>query len=323
MSSKTFFIFVVSFIFATQACAVEIPLNKQRGVYTLPVRINSVVTLNFVLDSGAADVFVPADVVMTLLKTGSIKESDFLPGQAYLLADGSVLKSPRFLIRELALGGIKISNVPASISPLGGVLGQSLLERLDSWKLDNERHVLIVDATQGRSHDNSLETHSTSPNLTSPLQPQARARSGDTDSERKQGDGNFDNFETTIKKSGFTPTGTLNEFKLYEKPSISITMRNCGGYCCEGMIMSKPISDKELAGNVLLVYFQLQNTLRAHDEHYGDLADTAGRIRILVAQVLNNLKHADRTEFTFDHLNVRGQYDPLSQKEIIIKLWVP
>jgi predicted aspartyl protease len=130
----------------SDAYASEIRLEKQGGVYTLPVRINGVITLNFVLDSGAADVAIPVDVVCTILRAGTIKESDFLPGQVYSLADGSELKSPRFLIRELEFGGIKISNVQASVAPITGqlLLGQSLLERLDGWSMDNRRHVLVL-----------------------------------------------------------------------------------------------------------------------------------------------------------------------------------
>ena len=146
MILRTSLIFFFAFIFAAPASAVEIPLEKQGGVYTLPVRINGVITLNFILDSGAAEVSIPVDVVSTLLRTGTIKESDFLPGQVYTLADGSTLKSPRFLIRELEFGRIRVSNIPASVAPLAGelLLGQSLLEKLDSWAFDNKRHVLII-----------------------------------------------------------------------------------------------------------------------------------------------------------------------------------
>ena len=92
MILRTSLIFFFAFIFAAPASAVEIPLEKQGGVYTLPVRINGVITLNFILDSGAAEVSIPVDVVSTLLRTGTIKESDFLPGQVYTLADGSTLR---------------------------------------------------------------------------------------------------------------------------------------------------------------------------------------------------------------------------------------
>ncbi|MGA3118666.1 MAG: retroviral-like aspartic protease family protein [Syntrophobacteraceae bacterium] len=126
---------------------VEIPLERGGpGVYELPVRINGVLTLKFILDTGASEVNIPADVASTLLRTGTITQSDFLPGKSYTLADGSIVRSSRFTIRELEIGGIKISQVSASVGPANGslLLGQSFLERLKSWSLDNERHVLII-----------------------------------------------------------------------------------------------------------------------------------------------------------------------------------
>lgn len=124
----------------------EIPLEKRGGVYKLPVRINGVLTLKFILDTGASEVNIPADVASTLLRTGTITQSDFLPGKFYELADGSIQKGSRFNIRELDIGGMKISQVPASIGPANGslLLGQSFLGRLKSWSLDNQRHVLII-----------------------------------------------------------------------------------------------------------------------------------------------------------------------------------
>ncbi|MGO8945329.1 MAG: retroviral-like aspartic protease family protein [Syntrophobacteraceae bacterium] len=127
---------------------VEIPLEKLGGIYELPVKINGVLTLNFILDTGASEVQIPADVALTLFRTGTITQSDFLPGKFYELADGSIAKNSRLIIRELDLGVIKISQVPASVGPANGslLLGQSFLGRLESWSLDNKRHVLIIGA---------------------------------------------------------------------------------------------------------------------------------------------------------------------------------
>jgi hypothetical protein len=44
----------------------EVALRLDGGVLTVPVEINGAITLDFVLDSGAADVNVPADVVSVL-----------------------------------------------------------------------------------------------------------------------------------------------------------------------------------------------------------------------------------------------------------------
>jgi clan AA aspartic protease (TIGR02281 family) len=124
----------------------EIPLEKRGGVYQLPLMVNRVLMLKFILDTGAAEVNIPADVASTLLRTGTITQSDFLPGKSYILADGSEVRSSRFIIRELDIGGIKISQVPASIGSANGslLLGQSFLGRLGSWSLDNNRHVLMI-----------------------------------------------------------------------------------------------------------------------------------------------------------------------------------
>jgi predicted aspartyl protease len=69
--------------------AESIPLSMQGGTFVIPVLINGQITLNFTIDSGAADVSIPADVVSTLIRTGTIQESDFVGKKTYRLADGS------------------------------------------------------------------------------------------------------------------------------------------------------------------------------------------------------------------------------------------
>ena len=60
------------------ALAEDITLVKEGGVYYLPVKINDAIELKFVVDTGAADVHIPADVAMTLIRTGTISKDDFL-----------------------------------------------------------------------------------------------------------------------------------------------------------------------------------------------------------------------------------------------------
>ena len=124
----------------------EISLVKVGGVYELPVEINGRLTLHFVFDSGAAEVNIPADVVLTLMRTGTIRHTDFLPGKTYVLADGSQLSSPRFVVRSLKIGHQSIPNVSASVGDIKSslLIGQSLLEKLGTWGVDTQRQVLIV-----------------------------------------------------------------------------------------------------------------------------------------------------------------------------------
>jgi predicted aspartyl protease len=134
--------------FAPAARGTLIPLQLEGGTFTVPVSINDKLTLNFVVDSGAADVSIPADVVSTLMRTGTLSAADFLGSQIYRLADGSTVPSQTFRIKSLKLGQKTIvENVTGSIAPAAGdpLLGQTFLRRFKSWSIDNQRQVLVLE----------------------------------------------------------------------------------------------------------------------------------------------------------------------------------
>jgi predicted aspartyl protease len=135
----------------TARSAEAIALNRDHGTFVVPVVVNDTLTLRFTLDSGAADVSIPADVVSTLVRTGTIQDGDFIGNQQYQLADGSVQRERRFRIRSLRVGNTEIRNVVASEAPTAGMplLGQSFLARLPSWSIDNQRHLLLVGESAG------------------------------------------------------------------------------------------------------------------------------------------------------------------------------
>jgi uncharacterized protein YecT (DUF1311 family)/predicted aspartyl protease len=126
--------------------AESIPLSVQGGTFVIPVLINGQITLNFTIDSGAADVSVPADVVSTLIRTGTIQKSDFVGQKTYRLADGSTVPSATFLIRSLKVGNRLLENVTGSVASAEAdlLLGQSFLRRFKSWSIDNTRQVLVL-----------------------------------------------------------------------------------------------------------------------------------------------------------------------------------
>jgi gag-polyprotein putative aspartyl protease/PAN domain len=126
--------------------SISVPLQMEGGTYVVPVLINEAIALNFVVDSGADDVAIPADVVMTLMRTGTLKNSDFLGTQTYVLADGSKVPSETFRIRSLKIGNQILENVHGSVVPVQGslLLGRSFLGRFKSWAVDNIKHLLIL-----------------------------------------------------------------------------------------------------------------------------------------------------------------------------------
>jgi D-alanyl-D-alanine carboxypeptidase len=124
----------------------RVPLQEQGGVFTIPVTVNSAIRLNFIIDSGSADVSIPADVVLTLMRAGTISSTDFIGEQTYKLADGSTVPSVTFLIRSLKVGNREIQNVTASVTAVEGslLLGQTFLSRFKSWSIDNQREMLVL-----------------------------------------------------------------------------------------------------------------------------------------------------------------------------------
>jgi clan AA aspartic protease (TIGR02281 family) len=124
----------------------EAPLKKEGGTFVVPVQINGAITLDFTVDSGAADVSVPADVFSTLARTGTIRNSDIIGEETYKLADGSTHRAMTFTIRSLKVGDRVVEGVRGSVASSQGslLLGQSFLERFRSWSFDNTRHVLLL-----------------------------------------------------------------------------------------------------------------------------------------------------------------------------------
>jgi hypothetical protein len=125
----------------------RVSLVDNGGTFTVPVTINGQLTLQFVIDSGASDVFIPADVVLTLIRTGSITNTDFVGEQKYRLADGSTITSKTFRLRSLKVGEKTVENVIGSVADINGslLLGQSFLRKFKSWSLDNSRHELVLE----------------------------------------------------------------------------------------------------------------------------------------------------------------------------------
>ena len=68
------------------------------------IPVNDTITLDAIVDSGATDVGIPADVVLTLVRSKTISSEDFIGTQTYMLADGSKLPSQRFMIKSLKVG---------------------------------------------------------------------------------------------------------------------------------------------------------------------------------------------------------------------------
>jgi predicted aspartyl protease len=123
-----------------------IPMHRVRRGYTVPVVINDETTLNFVIDSGADLVTIPADIVSELVQAGTLNDTDFIGQGTYQLADGSKFTQKIFRIRSLKVGDEVVENVIAGVIQERGylLLGQSFLNHFKSWSIDNTSHILLL-----------------------------------------------------------------------------------------------------------------------------------------------------------------------------------
>jgi len=124
----------------------EILLESDGQGYSVPVSINGAPAVKFVVDSGAAAVALPKNLVEDLKKAGTIAASDLRGRDVYVTADGKRHHGTSLILRQLEVGGHTVTNVMASVGPANTVplLGQSFLAKFKSWTLDNQRHVLII-----------------------------------------------------------------------------------------------------------------------------------------------------------------------------------
>lgn len=122
-----------------------VPMEPHNGAFVIPVVLNNVLTKKFIVDSGAADVSIPADVFSALKHSGTLTGADLLGSKKYMMADGSIVPSEIYRVASLKIGGLLVENVTVRIAAEKSdlLLGQSFLKRLKSWSMDNARQVMI------------------------------------------------------------------------------------------------------------------------------------------------------------------------------------
>jgi len=135
------FIFLLSFLHAE-----DVKLSYRGGVYHIPVTLNGSVRLEFIVDSGAATLYMPNDVFRTLIRTGTIQKSDILREGRSETATGEIVNNLIVNIRQLQVGNQTIYNIEAAIGGENAslLLGQSALKKLEPWSLNTKKKILTI-----------------------------------------------------------------------------------------------------------------------------------------------------------------------------------
>lgn len=115
------------------------PVLSRNKVYEVEVLLNDVLKLDMIFDTGAAEVYLTPDIVLTLIKTKTISTNDLLEGAFFVDANGNVNRNIRFNMRSIRIGDIIIENVACAVSSnIEGLslLGLSALRKLGSFEFD-------------------------------------------------------------------------------------------------------------------------------------------------------------------------------------------
>jgi len=124
---------------------IDVAMKRKDGNLWVPAQINKVVTIDFVIDSGASDITLPRDVYLTLIRSGTLTKANYVGTAQYGIADGSEVKGVKFKLASLQVGNQILTDVVASVMPSDSatpLLGLSFLSRFQSWAIDNNSGTL-------------------------------------------------------------------------------------------------------------------------------------------------------------------------------------
>ena len=126
--------------------AVSIPFTVEGNLTKVKCKVNDL-PLSFIFDTGASKVTISSIEATFMYKNGYLTRNDFGSSEYFSTASGEVVEGTIVTLKNVEIGGIKLSNVKATVvhnqnAPL--LLGQSVLSRLGKIEIDNVNKLLII-----------------------------------------------------------------------------------------------------------------------------------------------------------------------------------
>lgn len=126
----------------------RVQLTPKGDLFEVPVELNGVLKIKFLLDTGASDVFLSPDVFITLYRSGTLNDDDFICTKEYTFANGTTEECKIFKLKSIKIGNKKVENIECAIANSINVemlLGQSFLQKLGNYSIDNANNLLIIE----------------------------------------------------------------------------------------------------------------------------------------------------------------------------------
>ncbi len=137
--------FILTMLFANTAWSdTVIQMEEYGGVYRIPCTVNGA-KMKFIFDTGASNVSLSMSMAEYLFDNDYIKEDDLIGIGKAQTADGTIIDHLKINLREIGIGGLKLTNVEAIVlasqnAPL--LLGQSAIQKLGQVQLNGEKLII-------------------------------------------------------------------------------------------------------------------------------------------------------------------------------------
>ena len=126
---------------------VEVPIRRSHGGFMVDGVMNGTRRASFILDSGATNVVIPRDIIVAMVREGTVTQADYVGPIIHKYANDGAQRLEVVRLKSLTVGGRTVQNVLCSAgdSPRVFLLGQSFLGKLTSWSIHNARSILILE----------------------------------------------------------------------------------------------------------------------------------------------------------------------------------
>ena len=140
----TYLALFLSFVVSANAQDYIEMRKEASGIYTLPCEVNGL-KLRFIFDTGASAVSISLTEASFMLKNGYLDEEDILGTTNVRTADGNIAENITVNLKQVKIGSVCLKNIKAVVSngldaPL--LLGQSVLDQLGHWSINNSTLIL-------------------------------------------------------------------------------------------------------------------------------------------------------------------------------------
>ncbi len=122
-----------------------IDILNLNGMTYVKMKIGSMIFM-WLLDTGASDLLINAEMEETLKQENILTEANYLGIGEYEMANGTIDTCRKYKINNVRLGKFYVDNITVAVSDKGKriIAGKSLLNKFSTWILNNETSILIL-----------------------------------------------------------------------------------------------------------------------------------------------------------------------------------